>query len=112
MNTIKNYYYLHSPFIKNKLYLQFLSIKLNLSIIKNNLLNIITKFKNELQDKPNILKPFNNSYNISNISKIKNYNYSLLNPHPFSFKQKKNHILFFYFLYYIILAFAILKYVN
>ena len=112
LNNIKNYYYILSPNIKNTLYLQFLNIKLNSTIIKNNLLNIFTNFNNELSTKPNILKPFNNSLNIHNISKIKNNNYSLLNPHPFSFKQKENHIKFFYFLYFIILLFAILKYVN
>lgn len=110
MNTIKNYYYLYSPFIKNKLYLQATSIKSNILNIKNNLINTYTNFKNEINDKPNILKPFNNSLNISNISKIKNNNYSLLNPHPIKFKQ--NNVLFFYILYYIILFFAILKYVN
>jgi len=112
MNTIKNYYYLHSPYVKNILFQKTLSIKSNLLNAKDNLVNTYTNLKNEIYEKPNILKPFNNSLNLSNIRKIRNSNYSLLNPHPFNISQKKNHILLFYILYFIIFFIAVLKYVN
>ena len=72
---------------------------------KDNVVNFYSTNMNDISNNPDILNPF--KFPINN-NKIYNKDYNILLPHKF----KVQNSTFFYILYFLILIFSIIKYVN